>query len=1030
MAQDLSRLSTEELMALRQRQLQQAQQAQQPQQPRQAQPLPTTTIPRPVSRQINDANNLSQINLRDVQAPNVQANTVETGVDIAKKTFDYENAIRGRARGGLARDKSTRQLQDQLMATGRAEQLVRDGALGTFSSLLGNAEGPGVRATGLGSLPVVGPFLTSGTDRSDLIPILNTLSAGNSVEGFNMIKQIGAESGNPAIGGNTSEMEFAAFGRTNADLTPDTFLQLSPDAALRQLDTVREALLERYAVESLIAGGFESLDPADRQKALQMSLDQARREFARGFQPISEEEDAAGVLNDPGGRGGPPLGGITPRRGDGPGTRIRSDGSPEAGVATSDTRTIQNPEMQGTNAQVRQMVREGAKTGDIVEYMKSRGVPVTKDLVATVQSNVEFYRNYRGRALPATVPEPVVNLESMIEPVTTRERVSGLLFDTVPGTVATQFADGVFLGGLDEVASGGDPERMAELDFAKRYQRENSPYISGASRIAGGLGTFIPAARVASGAARLANLGTRGTTAVQAATNTALGGLEGALDANEDRKTGAIIGAGFGLAGDVGGRYIGGKLAGRFADEPGAAERAVANAVTDAGQVRGVLTEAERLGSPAALADTSPALRNLAGASVRRSDEAGVLADNVVGGRDLAQVDRAIGTVERTLARETNVPRAARDMRRQGQAAAGPDYEAAYGRVGIAADPEIKAILARPDVAEGLQEAQRTLANRGRDWKELGFSVNDKGRVTLGENATFEALDLAKRGIDTVLRKPEYRDAFGRLNLRDDATRAVVDAQQALVARMRTLNPDYARALDTYAPFGANAEALEMGGKAITATKVTPAEIGEVVAGMDDAARANYQIGAANAIIDRIKKAKDNTDAFAVFRSEDMRQRLTAVFPDRATELADLRSVTQLEGLMRRTKEALLGGSATAGRQAADEAFGATASALGPLAEGGMSLATGGVSTVLQSVVRLAGMSGRDARRLANVRDQEALARDLAPILMETDPKKARAALDGILKKVDTYDRTRTTSRRRGGAAGAAAVASGGVLAE
>jgi hypothetical protein len=1023
MAQDLSRLSTEELMALRQRQLQQAQQAQQPQQPRQAQPLPTTTIPRPMSRQIGDAENQSQTGFRDtVQTPSVQANTTGTLIDNEKKTFDYENAIRSRARGGLARDKSTRQLQDQLMATGRAEQLVRGGALGTFSSLLGNAGGPGVKAVGLGSLPGVGPFLTSGTDRSDLIPLLNTLSAGNSVEGFNMIKQIGAESGNPAIGGNTSEMEFAAHGRTNVDLTPDTFLQLSPDAALRQLETAREALLERYAVESLIAGGFESLDPADRQKALQMSLDQARREFARGFQPISEEEDAAGSP-----LGGPPLGGITPRRGDGLGTRIRSDGSPEPGVATGDTRIIQNPEMQGTNAQVRQMVREGAKTGDIVEYMKSRGVPVTKDLVATVQSNVEFYRQYRRQALPATVPEPVVNLESMIEPVTTRERVSGLLFDTIPGTVATQFADGVFLGGLDEVASLGDPERMAELDFAKRYQRENSPIISGASRIAGGLGTFIPAARVASGAARLANLGTRGTTAVQAATNTALGGLEGALDANEDRKTGWAIGTGLGLAGDVGGRYIGGKLAGRFADEPGVAERAVANATPNPDRARGVLAEAERLGVPAGLADAGPALRGLGGASVRFSDEAAVLADDVINTRTgAAQTDRAIETVSRFLAKETDVVQAAKGYRQQGQAAADPFYEAAYARVGLAQDADVKAILQRPAVQDGLRQAQEDLANQGRKGTELGFSVDSNGRVTLSENATFETLDLAKRGIDTVLRKDEYRDAFGRLDTKNNSVLAIDGARRDLVARMRELNPDYAQALDTYAPFARNAEALEMGGKAITNRKATPAQVSEIVAGMDDAQRANYQLGAANAIIEQVRKRPDNTNAFAPFGNKDMRDRLAAIFPDRAEALADLRSVNDLETAMRSTREALLGGSATRGREAIDEAFSAEVNAsagiLTDLAQPN--------SSVIGAVVRKLSASQRDANRLAAVINREDIAADLAPILMETDPKKARQMLDSILKKVDTYDRTRTTSRRRGGAAGAAAVASGGVLAE
>jgi hypothetical protein len=990
---------------------------------------PTAAIPYPTSRQIGDNENTSQTGFRDtVQAPNVIANTAETQVDIERKRMDIDDVLRKRARGFITDDSFAQASRGRLQAIRDARDNVNAFSTGTIGELIGDRAVAGVEGSGggLAGLPIVGGAIYGDTDRARLNTNLATIRSGAKFNMIDILKERAAASGGQGTGlGQTAIPEFTALGQYNFNLED---LSGGSDTVLNELSKAEEAELRRYAALTLPTDALVNATPAERKALLDRAYEQAKREYANGFQPVSEDDQ--GVLAAPtgggtggtgGGAGGPQLGPIG-------GALIRSDeitGTNPA-IAKGDVRYRANPAMAEVNTSVRQMVREGVASGDIVKFMESRGVPVTPDVVAAVQSNVEFYRPYVGRALPPTVPEPQANLEQIAEPTTFGERTAGVLADTRLGTFATQFADGVSLGSLDEIAGAvsDDPQRQAEIEFLKRYQRETYPGAALTGQLSGTVTTFLPAGRLASTGARAVGLGARGQAAAVTATDVGLGTAEGALSNNEDRKTGAVTGGLFSLAGDLLGRSIGGRGV-SAANTPTAAERTVADAVSDPDRVRGVLTEAERVGSPVALADTSPALRNLAGASVRRSDEAGVLADGTVGARDLAQATRAVETVERTLAKETNVPKAAKTMRQQGQAAADPSYKAAYGRVGVAQDAEIKAILQRPDVQEGLKLAERAIANRGRDAKELGFSVGKNGRVTIRENATFEALDLAKRGIDDHL--DTFRDDFGRL-VTNDQTRAIIDAREALVGRMRTLNPDYGAALDTYAPFARNAEALEMGGKAITNGKATPAQIAEIVGGMDDAARANYQIGAANAIIDRVKKSKDNTDAFSVFRSEDMRQRLAAVFPDKADQLANVNSITQMEGLMRRTKEALLGGSATAGRQVADEAFGAKASVLGPLAEGGVSFATGGASTVLQSLVRLGTMSGRNAQRLAAVRDQEALARDLAPVLLETDPAKARKALDRILGRVDDYNKTRTRYRQDGASVGAATAA--GVLNE
>jgi hypothetical protein len=953
---------------------------------------PTATIPYPKSRALDDASTASGTTFRDnVQTPNVNASTAETMVDTRQKELDLQRDLEARARREDTARKGLVAVDAGLQAIRGARDNINTFSTGTVGGLIGkpdNEDGKG--GTGLSGLPILGDAIYGNTDKSALDSYLQTVQAGLTYDFLTDLRKDAAASGGSSAGiANTNLAEFLSLGTTQANVFGAQ--KAGPDDLTKNLDIAEEQLLRRKAALLVPTSELLNASPEQRKALLDAAYERAKQEYL-----------------------GPKF--------------VPSGGGQGGGIATGDTRRVADPALAGVNAAAQKMIREGASAADIVSFVTKRGVPLSDTLISSVQANVAAYRPYVGKPLPETLPEPVVDLETRQEDLTLRQKIAGNLADSNFGALTIGAANGFTLGGLDEIASMGDPKRQQEIQLMKDYLGQNYGAAYTGGNILGGAANAIPIGRGVS-------IATKGLSPVvqrilAGGTNVALGATGGALESNEDRKGGALLGATLALGGDLAGNYIGGKLAPKLAAEPNAAESAIAASVTDPAVNRGALAEAERLGVPMSMADSSPALRNLAGQSVRNSESAGILADTAIGGRDATQVNRAIATVERTLATETNVPKAAKTLRGQGSAAADPYYKAAYGQVGIATDPEIKAILARPDVAEGLQEAQRTLANRGRDWKELGFSINKNGRVTVSENATFEALDLVKRGIDTVLRKPEYRDAFGRLNLKDDATRAIVDAQEALVARMRTLNGDYAQALDTYAPFARNAEALEMGGNAITNTKATPAELAEIVADMDPEQLANYQIGAANAIINKVKKAKDNTDAFSVFRSEDMRQRLAAVFPDKAEELANLKSVTDLEGTMRRTKEALLGGSATQGRQVAQEAFAAQANPGGILStavEAGTAAATNGVS-LLPNLVRGGLLSFKNANRLQNVKNQEALAADLAPILLETDPKKAKAALDAILSKVDTYDRVRKTARGVGGSA--ATGASMGILAD
>lgn len=575
-------------------------------------------------------------------------------------------------------------------------------------------------------------------------------------------------------------------------------------------------------------------------------------------------------------------------------------------------------------------------------------------------------------------------------------------------------ADGFLLGGGDELL-GGTPEEVARLNAIKQRMRDESPIASTVGTILGGAASFVPVGRAVSLGAKALGAGARASGVALGAANAAMGGTAGALDANDDRKAGAIIGTGAALAGDAAGRYIGGKIAGRLASQPTGAERAIASSVADPAAARGVLAEAERLGSPAGLVDASPALRGLGNQAVANSERAANMATNNIGGRDVDAVNRAVAAIDTKLARETDVVKLGKTIRSEGTVAVDDLYKDAFSRAAPVADPDLNAILKRPAVKQGLDYAKTIAANRGKDWSKMGVDLDAQGNIVLKKGASFESLDMVKRGIDDYM--DTFRNEVTGVVEQNNTTRAVEAARSALVARMRELNPDYGNALDTYAPFGARASALERGGKAFTATSVNAKQISEVVSALEPDELAAFQIGAANNIIDTLKKAKDNADPFQVLRSPDMRERFAAVFPDKAGELGDIRSVADMESAMRRTREALLGGSATQGRQVAGQAFDAQAQAgqgiLAQVAEPG--------STITGTVAKALRLTNREAQRLQEVKNRQALADDLAPILLQTDPKKARTALDGILAKVDKYDTTRRNARGVGASAGAAA---------
>jgi hypothetical protein len=970
-------------------------------------PLPPATA---AKNQADLSNTGSQITSRAVGDVNTNANTDKTVLDTKMTGLEYDDALKNRARGVVVEDAATQEVRNQLLAVRNARQYNNAYSTGTIGGLIGRPDRPGAEGSGISGLPVIGGALYAGTDRAGLEAALGTIRSGAKFNMIQTLKERGAAQGAQGTGlGSTAIPEFEALGRVNFNVEPDA-LDTNPQFLSGELDKAEETLLRRYAAVTLPSDVLVGATREQRKALLDASYEQAKREYLGGFAPGGTDQGG-------GGQGGGGVPSLTPEN---------MSRGPQT-ISKTEFKLLPDPAKKGLNTTVQGMIRNGSSASEIISLLETRGVPMSDVLVSTVQRNVEAYRPYAGKPLPSNLPDPRVNVEVQLDENSLLERVAGNMADTGYGAFAVGTANGMLLGGLDEVASGGDPERMAQIDAYKRYTSDNSPFLSTLGNITGGIASFLPVGRGINAAAKATQLSPTVARLVQGGANVALGATAGALENNEDRKTGALIGGGAALGGDLAGNYIGGKLAGRLAETPSGAESLIAENVVNPVLARETLDQADNLGLPATLADADPGARSLAYNAITNSAEAGQQGRQTLLGRDRASGSRAVLAVDSNLAAETNVVKLGKDITGKAVLDAAPIKQAAFSKMSPVADPELNSLLQRPSAKAGLANAQKIAKEEGRDWKALGVDLDGEGNVVLKEGASWESLDYMRRGIDSYI--DTFRNDAGKLVYdRGGNLRAVLKTRGEMVDRMRGLNEDYGGYLDTLSPAMSQAEQLTLGGKAIMSPKTNAKEIAEHIKDLSPEDLDSYRIGVANKIIDQMKRKGRNQDPWEMLRGDDMQERLKVVFPE--ADVSNINTRADFEDLMRETKRNLIDGSQTDPRRLVSDSFASQAGQPGILArvtEGGAAMYTGGVS-LLPALVRQGALSFKNAGKLEAVRNQEALAKELQPILLETDPKKAKQALDKILAKVDTFDKVKKTSKEVGRSVGAGAMT--GILAQ
>jgi len=791
-----------------------------------------------------------------------------------------------------------------------------------------------------------------------------------------------------------------------------------------------------------------------------------------------EAQDAYGKLYDGKGNvhvmfggvngqaGGNTPGGSSPgQNGSGPG-QVPGGGQPgglsPSGLATGATKDRYDA---GASAVIDHGIRNGWSDAQINQALKPYDFgPIDPRQAASARAYFKAHPRYQG---------------SFGNAVHTAPTTAWNRFAASPTGTGIYAATDAALGGTtDEIASafgGGD---LADLNARKQMAFVTNPkaaFVGQALGTAGSMAGLGAASRSLGIASRIPK--------AQLIGDALFGAASGAGQANDHRLAGATLGTIGGLAGNVVGNTAGKVIGAAARTRPGlavsnrvrgifgapllsdvkalsGADRTAMNSIDRAGidNVTSSLTEAQQLGVPMSLADTSPNLRELAGAVVRRSPTASSFAEDALLPRARGQYDRFTSSVNSNLGPTANIPQLSADLTAQGRAAASDLYNRAYSNP-VPSTPQLDSVLGTPFGRQALGRARTIAANEMRSPDELGFGLDADGNVVLNprpSEAIARHLD-ARAELDDA--QEAYRAARQHPNGNVDAARSrVLAAREGLRQTERGLAaapdpsmpasvPAYTTQTLDYVKRGMD-DVLEGQRNPITG-KLSLDEAGRAQNGVRSqllgevdrlnpdyaAARAAYagpvasrdalarggdayglqpdelamqvgnqtpehlgqmQLGYRGAMVDHAGRIRDSGNPWnATLGSPVARQRLQTMYPDVPGVDRMIRQ-QELEKQLAQTTNAILGNSRTARNVIADQQF------ANPVMEGalhaGAAVATHGAS-VPGTAARLAGAGLKGRLALGLGKRAEAKADALAPILLNTDPVAALKTVTDYLEQ-------------------------------
>lgn len=558
-----------------------------------------------------------------------------------------------------------------------------------------------------------------------------------------------------------------------------------------------------------------------------------------------------------------------------------------------------------------------------------------------------------------------------------------------------QFANAASFGFDDELAgavsalTGGDytSARDTYRNESRQYAEAN-PGKSFAASLAGSLATGIGGAGkfAATKAGKSAIDAYRGATSLgrfgmNVGAGAASGALSGLGNADEESRlsgaaTGALIGgATGGLVQPV--AYAARKVSDVFAPaarwakdkvtmsaEEQFARKLAQQAERDGltpGQVQARL---KKLGPNAMLADVSENIRGLAEGYALLPGEAKRAANSGLMQRAKGQAGRATKAIMDGLdlvADDLNF-----DKQIQGIHATmrevGKGYAPIVDTVETPMNDNIERLLTGPTMKSALSKAFRIAQNDvalgdADSTIQKYFALNDKGEgmfmpfggkfAEMKQRPTLRVWDYAKRGLDSIIN--DGTDSItGKMT--SEAKQAFM-FKNKLLSEIDAVAPQYKQVRGQYADQFSLESAMKLGraffGKD---SEVTARFLDE----MSAPEKAMFRAGAARAIRDKILSAPDTGDAYKrVFGNQLMRNKMRSIFPDAKSFTRFTREIER-EAVFGQTKNAILGNSRTAAREALKDDSGVDPSVVLDFAQGRVgALAAKLASSRLQSAMEV-----------------------------------------------------------------------------
>lgn len=648
------------------------------------------------------------------------------------------------------------------------------------------------------------------------------------------------------------------------------------------------------------------------------------------------------------------------------------------------------------------------------DYYKAIGAPPPERNDETIKAIREGTANVTG--YDSSLAETLYNM-ALEKRVAERDTTLGAV-DTVGRTAAN-----AFFGAGDRVAAAFGPDDYATNLAAQRFEtdaaREANPvaaFLGDVGGLAAGTYTQGATANAISGRflPELARRGPAGSSLARNVLNdTVYGAGISALNGGNP-VTGAFqAGIGSGV-GNVAGRWLGNTLATSptitnarnvvgsllgarqrpVVPQPSRSESMIVNAVEDRGPDAVMnLQDAARLNVPMTLADADPGLQALGGATVRRSPEAWGMAENVFRDRARGQYDRLVGAIDRDLGPTANVPQYSEDLIKQARNQSRPLYEPLESlppRTSPALDEMLNTNAGMNAMRNATQiaDAQRVPAGA------MNIGQDAAGNPVFTATPNFQTLNYVKQGFD---RSYETLDRAG-----DPLARSINSLRKDYLAEMDRLYPGYGDARKAYAGPAGEREALQQGQQAL---RMTPDQVAFTTKDMPQPRLDQFRLGYRSGMVDQAGRVRNNPWP-SVYGSPQARQRLGLLFPEGAENFG---RQADLEDQLALSRQRITGGSPTAERQLADEAF--QGSMAGDIAFDAVT--TG--APVKSGINVFARLKKDELGRLG----AEKKAKELAPILFDPNAADAARVFEQTMKKAKKSARARGIFGRKAGRSGA-----------